>query len=193
MPFRGHHASINFPKRIFAIHFISIDDPSVATKEVSFVFIVSVSIFVSSYQRTSLQIIDPQQLPHGTADAAVAAEVLHCPLQHLHVLRHLGAVPPGAAPPPAGTAPPRPPSAGARTARSRRCFAVPHLLGGCRRSLMGRGRLDAASGAGRARVWLGAGPLSFSLPRCRVRYSWSCLSPASSCSAIDLLLCDPLQ
>lgn len=93
MPLRGHHASINFPKRIFAVHFSSIYDPSVSTKEVSFVFVVFVSIFVNSYQRTSLQIIDPQQLPKGAADAAVAAEVLEGPLHQLHVLRHLGAVP----------------------------------------------------------------------------------------------------
>lgn len=59
MPLRGHHASINFPKCIFAIHFSRIYDPSVSTKEVSFVFIVFVSVFVNSYQRTSLQIIDP--------------------------------------------------------------------------------------------------------------------------------------
>lgn len=32
---------------------------STHTKEVSFVFIVLVSIFVNSYQRTSLQIVDP--------------------------------------------------------------------------------------------------------------------------------------
>lgn len=31
LPLRGHHASINFPKRIFAIHFSCIYDPSVST------------------------------------------------------------------------------------------------------------------------------------------------------------------
>lgn len=31
LPFRGHHTSINFPVCIFAIHLISIDDPSVST------------------------------------------------------------------------------------------------------------------------------------------------------------------
>lgn len=39
--------------RLGAVHI------STRTKEVSFVFIVFVSIFVSSYQITSLQIIDP--------------------------------------------------------------------------------------------------------------------------------------
>lgn len=36
----------------------------------------------------------PQQLPYGAADAAVTAKVPQRPLQHLHVLRHLGAAPP---------------------------------------------------------------------------------------------------
>lgn len=84
MPFGGHHTPINFPKCIFAVHFTSVYDPSVSTEEVSFVFIVLVSVFVNSYQRTSLQIVDPQQLQDGAADTAVAAEVLERPLHHLH-------------------------------------------------------------------------------------------------------------